>query len=86
MIVVKRILLVLLCCVLMGTLLLAACKKEEKETLPDPAALTYEQYLALDGKTQQAFMESFDSVEAFVAWYNAAQKAYYDSLPEAPVE
>ncbi len=79
----QRIGIALCCALLLG--LLCGCKKEIKSTLPDPDTLTYEQYIALDGKTQQAFMESFDSVEDFVAWYNAVQKAYFDSLPEAPV-
>lgn len=72
----------LMALLLLSALLLSACKQEQGSTLPDPDKLTYQEYIALDGKVQQAFMESFDSVEAFVEWYNAAQKAYLDSLQE----
>jgi len=43
---------------------------------PDDA-LTYEEYQALTGAQQMAYMESFPSVEDFFAWYNEA-KAKYD--------
>ena len=44
-----------------------------------PAALTYEQYNALSGEEQLAYMESFASMADYFAWYNAAKKAYEDS-------
>lgn len=37
---------------------------------------TYEQYNNMSGDAQQDFMESFDSIESFVAWYNAALAEY----------
>lgn len=82
----KQKLTLVFCCFLLAALLLTACKKEEVNTLPDPDALTYQEYITMDGELQQAFMESFESVEAFVEWYNAVQKAYFDSLEEIPVE
>lgn len=76
----------LIAILLLSALLLSACSKAEENTLPNPDTLTYQEYIALDGKVQQAFMESFESVEAFVEWYNAVQKAYFDSLEEVPAE
>lgn len=65
-------------------MMLTACKEGKGTTLPNPDTLTYEQYIAMDGQLQQAFMESFESVEAFVEWYGAVQKAYFDGLEEIP--
>ena len=46
---------------------------------PEPAdTLTYEEYQALSGAEQMAYMESFPSVQDFFAWYNEA-KAKYDA-------
>ena len=41
-----------------------------------PNATTYEQYNNMSGDAQLAYMESFDSIESFVAWYNAALAEY----------
>ena len=40
--------------------------------------VTYSQYQAMSAAEQQEWFESFDSVEAFFAWYNNA-KAVYDA-------
>lgn len=45
----------------------------------DPAALTYEEYLAMTPAQQQAHYEQFPSLEAYIAWHNAALAAYEDS-------
>lgn len=74
----------LIAILLLSALLLTACKDGQSTTLPNPDTLTYQEYIAMDGELQQAFMESFDSVEAFVEWYNAVQKAYFDTLEEIP--
>lgn len=42
----------------------------------DPAALTYEEYLAMSPAQQQAHYELFPSFEAYVAWHNAALAEY----------
>ena len=41
-----------------------------------PGSLSYEEYLALDGEQQQLYALSFDSVEAYVNWYNSALEEY----------
>lgn len=38
--------------------------------------LTYEQYMALSAEQQQAHFESFPSLDAYIAWYNAALAEY----------
>ena len=40
------------------------------------APTDYETYLAMSGEEQQAFVESFDSMEAFFAWFTAAKEEY----------
>lgn len=45
----------------------------------DPADLTYEEYLAMTPEQQQAHYEQFPSLEAYIAWHNAALKEYEDS-------
>lgn len=41
-----------------------------------PNSTAYEQYNNMSGSEQLAFIESFESVEAFVNWYNAAEADY----------
>ena len=41
-----------------------------------PNSTAFEQYNNMSGDDQQAYMESFDSIESFVAWYNAALAEY----------
>lgn len=58
----------------------------ENNPITAPSTTAYEQYNAMSGDEQIAFMESFDSVDAFVAWYNAAQAEYNASRPAIEVE
>lgn len=51
-----------------------------------PNSTAYEQYQNMSGEDQLAFMESFDSVEAFVAWYNAAQAEYEAKNPAIEID
>ena len=37
--------------------------------------LTFEEYLAMSVEEQEAFVESFESLEDFIAWWNAAKAA-----------
>lgn len=41
-----------------------------------PNGLSYAEYMAMSGAEQQKWFESFDSLEAFKAWYNKAKAAY----------
>ncbi len=43
--------------------------------------LTYEEYNAMSPTEQRLVMESFESVEAFFAWYNAAKEKYEKDHP-----
>ena len=44
-------------------------------TGPD-LSLTYEEYLAMTGSQQQAYYNTFESVRAFVEWFDAAKAEY----------
>lgn len=50
----------------------------------EPAALTYEEYMALSPAEQQAYYESFPTLEEFIAWHNTAL-AEYEAGQEVPV-
>lgn len=45
----------------------------------DAAALTYEEYLAMSPAEQQAHYETFPSLEAYIAWHNAALAEYEEN-------
>ena len=45
----------------------------------DPAKLTYEEYLAMSPAEQQAHYEQFPSLEAYIAWHNAALEEYEEN-------
>lgn len=51
---------------------------------PAEALTEYEKFHAKSPADQQAYMESFSSIEEFFAWYNAAQEEYEQKKP--PVE
>ncbi len=44
----------------------------------DPILLTYEEYLKLSPALQQAYYESFPSMDAYMQWFKAATKEYND--------
>lgn len=60
----------------------------EEETIPqtsqpqtgdeDGAPLGYEEYMAMTPAEQQAYYESFPSLEDYIAWYNAALAQYQE--------
>lgn len=43
---------------------------------PVSNSVTYLEYYQMTGEQQQAFINSFDSIEAFFAWHTAAKEAY----------
>lgn len=45
----------------------------------DPADLSYEDYLAMSPTEQQAHYEQFPSLEAYIAWHNAALAEYEEN-------
>lgn len=61
---------------------------ETENTEPSGPAVQiteYEWYHALSGEEQMAYMESFGSMDAFFAWYNAAKAEYEESRPSIDV-
>ncbi len=50
----------------------------------DPTLLTYEEYLKLSPALQQAYCESFSSMDAYMQWFNAAVKEYNDNKNDTP--
>lgn len=57
---------------------------EAEPTVPSVEEMDYETFQKLSPAEQQAFVESFDSIEEFFAWYNAAKEAYEKA--NAPIE
>ena len=51
-------------------------KPTEGTQKEDPEPLTYEEYLSLTPAQQQAYCESFSSMEAYMQWYNQAAEEY----------
>ena len=47
--------------------------------------LDYETFVALDPAVQRAYMESFESMDAFFEWYNAAKETYEQEHPALDV-
>lgn len=47
--------------------------------------IDYETFMAMDPALQRAYMESFESMDAFFAWYNAAKEAYELEHPSIDV-
>lgn len=47
----------------------------------DPASMDYAKFQAMSPAEQQAFVESFESIDAFFEWYNAAKEAYEAANP-----
>lgn len=50
----------------------------------DPVKMDYQTFQSMTGAEQRAFQDSFESIEAFFAWYNAAKEAYEKENP--PIE
>ena len=70
--------------------------KEPQQTEPEEPAETkpsevpegeidYETFLAMEPAQQRAYMESFESMEDFFIWYNAAKEAYELEHPSIDV-
>ena len=54
------------------------------ETVPE-SELDYETFTAMDPAEQRVYMESFESLDAFFEWYNAAKEAYEREHPAIDV-
>ena len=52
--------------------------QETKPTTPQQSALAkeYTSYMDMSADQQMAYIESFDSIDAFMAWFNAAKEEY----------
>ena len=60
-------------------------KPTEKPGSGDSDAVTYEEYMQMTATEQRDYMESFESVDAFFAWYNAAKAEYDAQNPDIEV-
>ena len=47
--------------------------------------IDYETFVALDPAVQREYMQSFESMDAFFEWYNAAKEAYEQAHPSIDV-
>lgn len=52
---------------------------------PD-TSLTYEEYMAMTATQQQAYFESFASIDDYFTWYNDAKKAYEDAQDRVEID
>ena len=57
----------------------------EPEATEDDGEMTYEKFMAMDAAGQQAFINSFPSMDAFFEWFNAAKEAYEASRNEVEI-
>ena len=55
-------------------------------TSPVTGMLTYESYEAMTEEQQIAFMETFESIEAFFEWYNTAKAEYETQNPGIEID
>ena len=64
---------------------------ENMPTVPAPEepamqdTTEYERYTAMSGEEQQAFVDSFGSMEAFFEWYNTAKEEYEASKKDVEI-
>ena len=63
----------------------SATEPSEPEATEDDGEMTYEKFMALSAAEQQAFMNSFPTIEAFFEWFNAAKEAYEASRNEIEI-
>ena len=57
----------------------------EPEATEDDGEMTYEKFMAMNATEQQAFINSFPTIEAFFEWFNAAKEAYEASRNEVEI-
>ena len=55
------------------------------EDVESDGEVTYEEYIAMSGTEQQKYLESFESIEAFFEWYNAAKEKYDKENPSIEI-
>ena len=59
-------------------------QQSEPAQVPE-GEIDYETFTAMDPALQRQYMESFESMDAFFAWYNAAKDAYDQAHPSIDV-
>ena len=57
-----------------------------EETTPPATTLGYEQYMNMSAAEQQAFFQTFDSVDAYFAWLNSAKADYEEKQNATDLE
>jgi len=60
-------------------------KADTPVNIPKPADVSYEKYHAMKAEDQQAFFDSFDSIEGFFDWYKAAKAKYEKDNPDQEI-
>lgn len=60
--------------------------EDEESGVLSPAEVTYEDYMAMTPEQQQAFYESFPSLQDYIDWFNAAKAAYDASKDDVVVD
>lgn len=63
-----------------------ATQKPEPENPAEPGSLDYETFQSLDPAEQEVHMGSFESIEAFFEWYNAAKEKYELENPSIEID
>lgn len=59
--------------------------QEEDSTVPEPSGTVYERYLNMSSREKYAFYKSFESQQAYLEWYRAAQAEYLALHPTIEV-
>ena len=59
-------------------------QQTEPAQIPE-GEINYETFTAMDPALQRQYMESFESMDAFFEWYNAAKEAYEQAHPSFDV-
>lgn len=58
----------------------SACGDPEQDEL-----CTYEEYLAMSAEDQMAYFKSFENIEDYFEWYNAAKAKYEAENPSVDI-
>ena len=56
------------------------------ESPAKPGTLSYEEYMAMSGENQKAYMNSFDDIDDFFDWFDAAKAKYEEENPSIEID
>ena len=63
----------------------SSSSKPSIEDVEEDGKVTYEEYIAMSGADQKKYLESFESVEKFFKWFNAAKEQYDKENPSIEI-